>query len=73
MLHAAKRTLLRLEGKAPRKKYCPVTDLWEGYPGALATLGIKIALELRSRNVKVPLEFFAVRVPKHDFDIPEWL
>lgn len=74
MLFCAARTLLRLEGKAPPATWHdPVLDLWQDYPEALATLGFKIALELRKRNVAVSLSFFALRIPRYDFDIPEWL
>lgn len=72
MLFVVQRTLLRLEGKAPRKD-CEVADLWQGYEGALATLGMRIAIELRGRGKTPSLSFFALRLPKDEFEVPEWL
>lgn len=51
----------------------PEAEAWKGYHEALAVIGFKIALELRSRQVAVPLSFFALRIPKGDFDLPKWL
>ena len=73
MLQVAQRTLLRLEGKAPDKNFCPVVELWQGYNVALATIGLKIAFELRKRGKAASLSFFAMRITEVDFDIPEWL
>lgn len=51
----------------------PEAEAWRGYEDALAVVGFKIALELRSRRVAVPLSFFALRIPKGDFELPKWL
>jgi len=78
MIHSAKRLLLIFEGKVEEQPFDIAADLWRGYAPALAALGLKLTLELRKRGRQIPikrapLEFFAMRVPKHDFDIPEWL
>lgn len=73
MLYVAQRTLLRLEGKSPDKNFCPVVELWKGYNVALATLGMKIALELRRRGQRPSVAFFAMRITNENFEVPEWL
>lgn len=72
-LHAARRVLLVLEGKAKPFTPDPAVDAWRGHSEALALLGIRTALELRRRGAVVPLEFFALRMPKGDFELPDWI
>lgn len=73
LLHSARRVLLVLEGKARAFRDDPAVDAWRGYEPALAALGMRYALELRRLGRSVPLEFFALRMPKGDFEIPDWL
>lgn len=74
MLQTARRVILISEGKAiSRLRSDEALEKWQGFEAALALVGLKLALELRRRGQRVPLEFFALRAPKSDFELPDWL
>jgi len=73
MARSAKRALLVLEGKARELKADPAVESWRGFPEALAVCGFALSLALRKRGQRAPLSFFAARMPKSEFEIPEWL
>lgn len=72
----AKRIILTLEGHIPNKDWrtLPEVRMWEDYPEVLALYGFVACTEWCRRHGRCNVRsFFALRVPKHDFEVPEWL
>lgn len=64
--------LLRLE-RSPQRELPEELLQWRGYENVLALYGLKVAYLLRRKGGRAPLSFFALRVSRKEFDVPDWL
>lgn len=67
----AEQLLRSLEGQIRLHK--EQREKWRGYEGVLALYGLRIAFLLRKKQSPCSLSFFALRVPKTEFEVPEWM
>lgn len=70
----AKQLLMVLEGTLKINPGYALLQRWSGYEDALALYGWVMCTEMRARGFSCRLRaFFGRRMPRADFELPEWL
>ena len=70
----AKQIVMTLEGKVKLWQDEPAVLMWQGHPQCLSLYGFVVCTELLRRGFRDSVRsFFALRLPRNEFDPPWWL